>query len=252
MQRRTITRWQAAPIHLGISVLVAALVFCVIYFVWYPGALFEVAGGLELLGLIVAVDITIGPLITLIIYRPGKKGLAFDLAAIAVMQLAALVYGMGVLYESRPAWIVYVTDRYELVRANELADREKAKAPYDEISVTGPGLVGARLPKDPNEQLALAMTSFGGRDVQNYPKYYVPYGEVRDQIVAHAKPIADLPQFNPASARAEIDAIPARYGLKPEQVGFLPMRAGKRDLTAIVRRDTGEFLGTYALKPWKF
>ena len=150
------TRWVAAPIHLAISTLLASIVFAIIYFVWYPGALFSAAGGRELFLLIVSVDITLGPLVTLIVFVPGKKGLRFDLAVIATVQLAALAYGVWVLFESRPVWIVYVKDRYELVRANEVddADRAKAKPPYDGLSITGPKLVaGATSRPIPDEQL---------------------------------------------------------------------------------------------------
>src|SRR5690348_2121328 len=117
MEKRAISRWRAAAIHLGLSALVATLVLFAIRFMWYPGALFGAAGGLKLFLLIAAVDVAIGPLCTLVVFRQGKKGLAFDLATIAILQVVALSYGSWVLFDSRPAWIVFVVDRFELVRA---------------------------------------------------------------------------------------------------------------------------------------
>jgi hypothetical protein len=253
MKNRPINRWRAAPIHFAISATVAALVFCVVYFVWYPGAMFDAAGGRELFVLIAAVDVTVGPLITLIVYVPGKWGLKFDLVVIALVQISALTYGTYVLFESRPAWIVYVKDRYELVRANQVidAERPKAKPPFDSLSIIGPRLAGARLPTDPGEQFRIAISAAAGFDVQTYPQYYVPYDDVRAQVIAHARPLSGLRAFNPADG-ARVDALPGRFGRPEARLGFLPMRAGKVDLTVVVDRGNGDMLGTVGLKPWPY
>src|SRR5471032_481619 len=109
---------RAALLHRALSAAIAALVFLPIYFYWYPDVLFESAGGRDLFLLIVSVDVTIGPLITLIIFVPRKWGLMFDLVVIAILQSTALSYGVWVLFESRPVFVAYVVDRFELVRAN--------------------------------------------------------------------------------------------------------------------------------------
>ncbi len=247
------TRWQAAPIHLGLSALVATTIFALIFFVWYPGVLFDVAGGWDLFMLIACVDVTIGPLITLIVFVPGKRGLKLDLALIAIAQLAALGYGVYVLYESRPVWIVYVKDRYELVRANQIddEDRAKAKPPFDALSITGPRLVGGRLPRDPDEQFRIMMSAMQGFDLQTYPQYFVPYDEVRKEASAHAKPLARLRELNPAR-REEVDRLPGKLHRAPGDLGFVPMRAGKRDLTVVVDRRNGDVLDKLDLRPWEY
>jgi len=253
LSKPRVTRWVAAPIHLGLSALVATLVFAVVYFVWYPGALFEAAGGRALFLLIACVDVTIGPLITLIIFVPGKKGLNFDLAVIAVLQFSALCYGAYVLYESRPVWIVFVKDRYELVRANQVleAERAKAKPPYDELSLTGPRLVGARMPTDPDEQLRIALSAARGQDVQTYPQYLIPYDDVRAQARAKARALPQLRVLNPKSSLL-IDRMPDKLGHPADELGFLPLRAGRVDLTVVIDRRNGDVLGTYALRPWRY
>lgn len=253
MNTRVVTRWQASGVHLALSILIAALALSAIYFLWYPGALFGAAGGLVLFMLIAGVDVSIGPLITLIIYRHGKKGLRFDLAAIAVLQLAALSYGSWVLFESRPAWIVFAVDRFELVRANQVAaqDHAKAKPPYDRPPLTGPQVVGALKPKNPDEQFRLMMSGLKGFDLQLYPQYYVPYFNVAREVEAHAKPLAELTRYNPG-AGAKIAALPAQFGRKEDELGFLPLRAGKVDLAVVVDRKNGTYLGNVALKPWQY
>jgi hypothetical protein len=253
MNNHVITRWRAAAIHLGLSALPVCAVLSTLYFFWYPGALFDAAGGLLLFLVIAGVTVASGPLLTLIIFRQGKRGLGFDLAAIALLQLAALSYGTWILYQSRPVWIAFVVDRFELVRANEVPaeEREKAKPPYDELPLSGPRVIGVRKPKDPNEQFRVAMSALQGHDLQAYPQYYVPYADVAREVEGAAKPVAQLSRFNP-DAGASIAALPAKFGVKEEDMGFLPMRAGKKDLTVLVGRKTGRYLGTSGLKPWQY
>src|SRR4051812_17228335 len=83
-------RLRAASVHFAISLAIATSVFLAIYFVWFPGALFAGAGGRGLLLLIFFVDVTIGPLLTFIVFVPGKKNLVLDLCVIAALQLGAL------------------------------------------------------------------------------------------------------------------------------------------------------------------
>lgn len=253
MNNRVVSRWRAAAIHVGLSAIIAMLALAAIRLVWYPGVLFSAAGGLKLFLLIAGVDVATGPLMTLIIFRQGKKGLAFDLAAIAVLQVAALSYGVWVLYESRPAWIVFTVDRFELVRANDVLPEERAKAkpPYDGLPVTGPPLVGVELPKDPAEQFRVGMSAMGGHDLQDYPQYYVPYSRLAAKAAAKAKPLAELRGFNPGAGE-EIAALPAEFRVKEEDLGFLPMRAGEKDLTVLVDRKTGRYVGAIKLKPWQY
>lgn len=251
--RTKTTRWRAATVHFALSVLIAALVFAVIYFVWYPGALFGSAGGLDLFLLIACVDVVIGPLITLIIFVPGKRGLVFDLVVIALLQVAALSYGVWVLYDSRPVWMVFVKDRFELVRANHVleAERAKAKAPFNELPIDGPRFAGARMPADTAEQLRIAISAAGGQDLHTYPQYLVPYDSVQRDAAARSRPFQKLLGLNPLK-NAEVEGLPARLGRSKEQIRYLPMRAGKVDLAVLVDAKSGEVLQVTGLKPWEY
>ena len=250
------SRFRAASLYLSATCVVATAIFVPIYFLWYPGALFDQAGGRELFLLITGVDLTIGPLVVFVVFVPGKKGLAFDLATIAVLQLSALAYGVWVLFESRPAFIVFVKDRFELVRANQISDKELDKAqsgPNGGLSWSGPRVVGARLPKDPDEQFRFMMSAMGGgADIQGYPQYYVAYDDVKGQVLSQSAALARLRELNPGS-KAEIDALVAQLGRPEAQLRFLPMRAGPYvDLTVLVDAASGKVLKYAALRPWEY
>jgi len=246
-------RLVAGLIHLSLSAGIAAIVFLPLYFFWYPDVLFEHAGGRDLFLLIVSVDVTLGPLITMVVYVPGKWGLRFDLVFIGTVQALALAYGVHVLFESRPVYIVFVKDRFELVRANDYPDQQLAIASngYGALPLpwTGPKIVGAKLPTDPKEQLDVMISGIGGVDVHLMPRYYVPYGEVRALARQKSEPLAKLRERNRARA-AEVDALVARSGRKEEELRFLPMRAGKEDLSVVIDAKTGEIARISSLKPW--
>jgi hypothetical protein len=178
----------------------------------------------------------------------------FDLVVIAILQAAALAYGVSVLFESRPVFVVYVKDRFELVRANQVAEQDlggSAPAKRERLSITGPRLVGVRMPTDADERFKLSISALGGMDAQSYPQYHVPYEEVRAQAGELARPLAKLRQLN-RDRVLEIDRIAARLGKNEEDLGFLPMRAGKHDLAVIVSKRNGDVLAYTSLRPWEY
>jgi hypothetical protein len=248
-------RFTAGFTHFCISLAVAGLVYVAVRYFWYPGPLFEIAGGLELLILIICVDVTLGPLITLIIFKPGKWGLRFDLTVIGLVQVAALVYGLYAIAESRPVYLTFVKDRFDLVRAGELAeaDLEKAAPGFGSLSWFGYRVAGAKIPRDPNEQLKLLDSAIlGSKDIQYIPRWYVPYSEVAKDAAAKAReaPLERLRKLNPGR-EAEVDAVVT--SARPEgSLGFLPVRAGKRDMSAVLDTRTGELVALLPLKPWEY
>jgi hypothetical protein len=246
-------RLRAGLVHLSLSAAIAAIVFLPIYFVWYPDVLYESAGGRDLFLLIVSVDVTLGPLITTIVYVPGKWGLKFDLVVIGTLQAIALAFGVYVLFESRPVNIVFVKDRFELVRANEYPPGELEKSAsgrHAALTWTGPRIVGAKLPTDLKERTALMFSTIsGGADIHLMPRLYVPYDEVRALAREKGERLQKLRDRNPAG-RKEVDELIAASGRKEEDLRFLPMRAGKTDLTILIDARSGDIVKISSLKPW--
>jgi len=244
----------ASAAHFALVAVMLGAIFLLAYLGWYPKGLFMSARGIDLFVLIAATNLVVGPLLTFIVYVPGKKGLAFDTVVIGLLQIAALGYGLHVLHESRPAFLVFVKDRFELVRANGIppAHLERARAtPYGEFPLDGPRIVGTALPLDPEERkrIVYATITSIGLDLHHFPHLYVPYDQVRAEVRAHAAPIARLRELNPGAAR-EIDRLVAATGLPEAALGFLPVRAGKRDLAAIIDLRDADLRQLVALRPW--
>lgn len=109
-------------VHLSVSVVFITAVLAVIYWVWFPHALAVASGGLEGLLIIVGVDVTLGPLLTLIVYDTTTKRwhvLRRDLAIIASLQLASLAAGVGVVYHARPLAVVHLYNAFHVLRQQD-------------------------------------------------------------------------------------------------------------------------------------
>src|SRR5690348_13408152 len=145
------SRWKAAGIHICVSVLIGLVAAILIFGVWYPRPYGQAAGADTLILLLLGVDVVVGPLLTLIVFRAGKWGMRFDLTVIAVAQACAFLYGISVVVRARPAFVVATIDRFSLVSANNIdpADYANAKAPeFTHAPWTGPRVVGALPPTE--------------------------------------------------------------------------------------------------------
>jgi hypothetical protein len=242
MSARAFNRWQAAGTHFVICVAVALLVVVLMLAVWYPRPLFEAAGGNDLLVILVAVDVVIGPLCTLVIFKAGKWGLKFDLTVIALLQVAALAYGVHIVFLARPAFIVFVKDRFELATAVELAPEELAAAKRPEfraVPLTGPKLVAGDFPADPAERSRLAQAALAGMDLQHFPRYYVPYTERRKEVLAKADTVARLRKAEPGIAKV-VDEHLKDSGTKEDAVRVLLLRTRFAWIAVLIDPATAE------------
>lgn len=236
------TRWRASGLHLLISVAVAVAVLALMLSLWYPGPLFVASGGNDLLFILVAVDVLIGPLITLAIFRSGKRGLRFDLAVIGALQIGALLYGMHVVYVARPAFIVFVGNQFATVSVAELDPEELAKAKYPEFSqvpLGGPLLAFADLPTDAKEIRQFAILGLMGHDLQKFPRFFVPYGERTTQVLANAWTLERTRKLEPQAGKI-VDAWLAQSGTRAGDVRYLPLRARRAWIAVLIDAKTAQ------------
>jgi hypothetical protein len=215
----------AATIHFLATLLVAGLAAALIFFVWFPGALADMVGGRKLFWIVVACDLTLGPLISLVIYNSKKprKELVLDYTIIAIVQLAALIYGTSIVAASRPAFVAFYGDRIEVVTALELddADLQAGVAPeFRSKSWTGPRLVSVESPTDSKEKQDLLFASLAGKDGQLFPKYYREYDAARATIREKSQTL-DVLLKDSGAARAQIESAIASTGKAQAELRWL-------------------------------
>lgn len=141
------TRFRGAAIHFAICVSVGVILLALFWFVWYPSPLFKALGGDEIFLTLLAVDVVLGPLLTLVVFKTGKKSLKFDLAVIGIVQVAALSYGVSTLLVGRPVYVAGLGTRFAVVQANEVEDAE-LKTANKSLPWWGPQWVGTRQATD--------------------------------------------------------------------------------------------------------
>jgi hypothetical protein len=248
------TRLKAFYIHLGISASIAASVIALMLLLWYAPPFFSALGGKHVLLILLGVDVTVGPLITLIIFNPlkSRRALTFDLSVIALLQISALIYGMSVVFQARPVFVVFSRDSFDLVTANMLSkeDIAKAKNPiYRSLPLTGPIYVYTEMPTDINERNKLVLSAFSGKDLPRYPQYYMPYDEHSSIAGRAAKPLSELKNLNPGRSD-EIEKLIRASDRGDTDVGYLPMRAKFHDQAVLVGKSDGKILAQLDVNPW--
>lgn len=243
------TRWKAASIHFLISLAVLGSLVALVLWRWYPPALFGMAKAGPLLGMIGAIDLVLGPLLTLVIYRAGKRGLKFDLTVIALVQMAALAYGLWTLWQSRPVYVVAVEDRFRLVFANEVDAASAARAipRFQRMPALGPEWVAAPLPDEPRERLAAMLDAMNGLDIHMRPDRFQPYPHAKlPQLLAHAVGERDVLTRSPPDARrAWADAFADHPGTV-----MVPLGSSRGSAAVLVAPATGEVRALVPLDPW--
>ncbi|MBK6375898.1 MAG: hypothetical protein IPF61_02750 [Xanthomonadales bacterium] len=246
------SRWKAASIHLSISIAVGLLVFALLFLVWFPQPYFNAAGGQHLILVLLGVDLVLGPMLTLILFKSGKNGMLFDLCMIGLMQSAALVYGMHVITESRPAFVVAAIDRFNVITPADLDPSDLAegtKPEFRSLSWTGPKIIAAQLPQSGEERTHLMFQGPGGKDVQNYPKYYVDYHEEAQNLRMRAKPITSLRSAHP-DAMPILDQWFADHLHTESEVVWMPVVTRNSGFTMLLDKRTGEVLDALPIYPW--
>jgi hypothetical protein len=249
MSGKAFSRWQAAGTHLLICVAIAAAVISGMLGIWYPGPLFEAAGGSGLIMILLGVDVVLGPLITLVVFRAGKKGLKFDLAFIAFVQLAALSYGVHTVYVARPAWLVFTVDRFDLVAAIDLeaADLAQVKDPrFSSPPAFGPEYVTAVMPADPAGRQKILDSGLAGKDLNLFPQLYAAYEQQAANALRKSRPASVLMKRDPAALQGYLAAA----GRTQESVRFLPLRARNGDAAVLLDAQSGKPLKIILVDPW--
>lgn len=239
-------RLLAFLIHFCISLFVALCVAAVVYFVWYPQPLAKAMGVTNIFLIMLVIDVVLGSVLTLIVYKEGKKSLKFDLSVIVVIQLLALIYGVFVIMQGRPVWIVFNADRFDAISYQEIDNRNihKAKPIYQKPSLGSPKFVAAIMPVGVDERNDVVLESvFAGIDIAYRPNLYVPLFQEKINMQKRRLPLSELKKHNIHQA---VEKIIFKY---PQATHYLPLKANTVDMTVLLDKN-GDVVKIVDLRPW--
>ena len=242
----------ATSVHFAVTLVLAGIAAGLIFLVWYPDPFDDMIGGTELFLLVVGCDLALGPLLSLVVFdsRKSRRQLIFDYSVISVLQIGALVYGVLVVADSRPAYITFSGDRLEVVAAGTLKPKElqAARDPqFRTVPWTGPKFVAVVIPAaDMNDAIFEALA---GNEEQLRPKFYVTWQSQIEKIRQKAQTLDVLEAKHPASKQLVQQALRGG-GVPVERLRWLPVRHMKGFWTALVDTDTGEPVAWIPLDPY--
>lgn len=239
-------RLKASGIHLGISLAIAALAALLVFLLWYPYPYREISGGRELFFIVVAVDVILGPLITLTVFnrRKPRSELLRDLGIVGLIQLAALLYGLWTVFAARPVHLVFEIDRFRVIHAVDIPEEilSQASAELSALPLTGPTPIAVRTFRDSGEETRATLLALQGLHLSAQPDLWQGYEEARPRVLAAAKPVEELQRRFPGQMEL-IDAAIAETGRAEEVLCYLPMAARKSFWTVLLDADSAEIRG---------
>ena len=242
----------ATGVHFAVTMLLAAIAAALIFLIWFPDPFQTIVGGTGLFMLVVGCDLALGPLLSLVIYnsRKSRRELITDYTVVGAVQIAALAYGVFIVAGTRPVYVAFNKDRFEVVTARDIGDAELAAARDPEFASlpwTGPKVIGITVPEaDRNDAL---FQSLQGNEDHQRPKFYVPIESKLDDIRQRAKPLPDLESQKPES-KAAIGEVTRGLGGSADARAWLPLHYRGVFWTAIVDTNTGRPVGYVPVDPY--
>lgn len=242
-------RFRAAGIHLVICLIVGALLWVLLRNVWYPAPLFEAVGGQGIFLILLGCDVTLGPLMTFVVFKEDKRKLRFDLTVIGLVQIVALCYGLNTLWDGRPVYVAALGHRFDVIQANEVDEKELATS-KQVLPKFGPKWVGVKEAEDPKERERVLFTAMAGVDYGNYPQHHAPLVSMREELLKRASPISELRKLNPDS-NEKISAWLADHKVTDQSVVYQGLKAKNELMAVVLDAKTAEVIGVAPFNPWK-
>lgn len=244
---------KAFAIHFLVTLGLCALAAALVFLMWFPDPFETMLGGTTLFLILLMCDLGLGPLTSFIIYnsKKSRRELLFDYTVVGTVQLAAFIYGLYAVANTRPVYIAFVKDRLEVISAGEIADDDLARGGdrYNKRPTWGPLLVGTQPPKDPEERSKVMFSALGGKDYSVLPAYYVPYEQILPEVKQRALPVVELEKRHPQAKPLVVNAA-AQLRIPVEKLVWLPAKHRRGFWTALLDPDTGRPVDWLPIDPY--
>lgn len=263
MKFSQIFNFKAFIYHFIFSILLIGGLSFFIVNLWYPDIWASELGGYKLLLMILTFDLGVGPLCVALSYKPhkSKKANYFDISVITLCQLAFFSWGVWTISISRPVYIVFDTDRFEMV-----VDQDIDRTQLSESGVFSrlPLLRGMQMAivdlettvPDENERIEVNNDAVFGADISKMPKYYVPYeGENLAKVFKKAQGYEYFAKNSDAKVKA--DKVIQKHQLTEDQFKWLPIRYFSPQaqeqlfMTVVIDPQTAEIIDYILLDPYE-
>jgi len=236
-------RYAAFATHLLISLLVVGALFGLSILLWYPSPLFEIDGGWQGLRIVALVHLVLGPVLTLVVFRPGKPGLRMDMAIIVSIQLAALSYGIWILHHNRPALLVYADDVIKPIPFSVVEEIDPQGDVLRRYAEELPVKLALPIPTDPEAGSAyLLQRVLSPTPLHLHVDDYVRLSEWWPGVIADSLDIAHYVQQQEAWRR-QLEQTIAQLQKPLDELVFLPIEGRNKSGIVVADAASGDFVG---------
>lgn len=230
---------RAFLLHLLVSLLVAGGLLALFVTFWYPMPYFLADGGWQGLRLIVGVDLVLGPLLTLVVYKTWKsrRHLLTDYSVIAVIQVAALVFGIGTVRRERTVLVIFADKAFYTVNAEDAASLGAQASLIAAANRGAPAYAFIALPQELHARQAVLLEAFRmHRPLYALPWLLRPFDE--EALLSASRPWLGVKPGDAARAlpRERVRRFVAEHGGAEGDYEFFLVNAKYRNLVAAFRR----------------
>lgn len=240
------SRLKAFMIHLTGSLILASCALALVFLVWYPSPLDQALGVTHIFLLMLGIDVIVGPILTLLIYKTDLRLLKFDLTVIIIVQLAVFSYGIYTVAKGRPAWLVFSTDQFYLVRTTDVDtdNATKAQSIYRHASWFGPQWVAVILPTDRKQRSQLVSATLqAGSGLFTSPNLYGSLDKAETKIKMKSHPLTELSQYNRSNS---ISTTLAKW---KTATTWMPLWSDPKGMTVLLDKNN-HVVSIVQLNPW--
>ena len=242
------TRLRAALIHLAISSTALLLLAAVTLFYWYPYPHFAYEGVLTILALITMVDVVLGPIATFIVFKPGKPSLKFDLSVIAVVQIAAFIYGTYTIESQHPEFIAYAEGVMYTIPTSAIDEQLIEEESLSRRFHIGPKLAVVSLPDDPQELVAFTVAQITeNKTLVGSPELYHSYPPPLSELAQNALDFDKL--SGQGDNKQKIDKFLADHGVSKDDVYLIKLVNFLTNSIIVLDKQTAMPLGHLDIRP---
>jgi hypothetical protein len=225
-------------VHFIVSLLIIGIFVGVVLLSWYPYPFSRIESVWDILRVIILVDVVLGPLITLIIYKKDKPSLKFDLSLIAAVQIVALSWGAYVTFQQRPVYLVLYTDFFSVVPATD-ADMDYVSS--NKLPV--PAQVYLKLPDNKADADKIRMKEYAQGTIQsNRSDLYRPIEQAIQHIAINSVNISQRISKFP-DLQAPVDTFLSKQKASVSDFFYMPIDGRRKLHMAAFDKTTGNLIG---------
>ena len=239
-------RLKAFSLHLLASMCVISVFLTFVFLVWYPEPYYKIYGVWGAIKIVVAVDLFIGPLLTLIVFDETKKNsvLARDLLVIVLLQVSAFSWGVHITHSVRPSFNVFHEGTFYLLSKQDVdIDRMENKDLVPEFWQTATKVyVKPPIDKEEYNHIYAHLIDADERpDVMYLTERYLPLIEIQQKVIDSAIDINNA--LKKPEKEKLINTFLIAKGKTISECLFYSIKGANAHITIVIDKMSGETIG---------